>query len=71
MIFHPQETGPPRPSLTPRVSIPVPLITREVGAGQLVKGLADLLGIPQCGGCEERQGVMDRALGFRPVEWRD
>lgn len=59
-----------------RVSIPVPLLGQEVGAGQLVHGITNWLGIKQCGGCERREAELNRALRFRPmtgiaVRWDD
>jgi hypothetical protein len=88
-LSHPQQpaapagvgTGPyppvPGTQTTPaRVSIPVPLLGREVGAGQLVHSLTDWLGIKQCGGCAKREDQLDTWLRLRPmtgvtVRWDD
>ena len=86
-LTHPQQvatdaagTGPhpplPVPQTPARVSIPVPLLGREVGAGQLVHRLTDWLGIEQCGGCAAREEQLDRVVRFRPmtgvtVRWDD
>lgn len=48
-----------------KVVIPVPL-DKQVGAGDLVKKVADALKIPHCGRCAERRRRLNRALAFGP-----
>lgn len=44
---------------------PVPNVKPKMaGAGDLVKRVTDALGIPQCGGCVERQAALNKLLPF-------
>jgi hypothetical protein len=52
-----QPAPPPQP---PRPNTPAPV----VGAGDLVKRATDALGIPQCGGCAQRQALLNRLFPF-------
>ena len=50
------------------MEIKVPLLKREVGAGDLVKTAAQAVGIRQSGGCgcKKRQAALNGALKFVP-----
>ena len=48
-------------------SIPLPFLRQSIGSGDMVKRMTDTLHIRQCGGCEQRQQNMNRALQFRPM----
>jgi hypothetical protein len=46
-----------------RLVIPVPL-EKQVGMGDLVKKVADLLGAKPCGPCEARRRRLNQAVAF-------
>jgi hypothetical protein len=47
----------------PKVVVPLP-IKGQVGAGDVVKKVADVLGIKPCTPCEERRKRLNRVLAF-------
>lgn len=53
-----------------RYRIPVPGVQQPVGSGDLVKRIANFLGLGKkpCGGCEQRQARMNAHLYFGPPD---
>lgn len=55
----------------PPSQIRVPFDMEPVGLGDLIKRLTDFLHIPQCGGCRQRQQLLNERVVFTPVQWED
>ncbi len=48
----------------PRVRVPVPGMQRQVGLGDVVAGVTRAVGVQPCGGCKQRQAMLNRLLAF-------
>jgi hypothetical protein len=72
MMFDPHTAGEQEGASRP-FTIPLPFLRESIGSGDMVKSLTDALSIRQCGGCEQRQEAMNRAVQFRPLRslWED
>ena len=38
---------------------------KSKGAGDTIKKIMDKLGIPQCGGCKQRQEILNRLIPYK------
>ena len=54
-----------------RLRVPVPGVQQPVGSGDVLKRLAELLGVKKpCQGCNERQRYMNQQVQFVPPRHR-
>lgn len=44
----------------------VPFLNQTVGLGDVIHGITQAAGVPQCEECKERQARLNQALQFRP-----
>ena len=48
------------------VRIPVPGLTREIGAGDVVREATHAMGVEPCSPCERRRRALNRRIVFAP-----
>jgi hypothetical protein len=55
-----------KPNADRVMEIPIPGLQSYMGLGDAIKRFTDVLRIPQCGGCQERQQRLNQKVVFRP-----
>jgi len=50
------------------IELSIPKLKTPIGLGDLIKGATKVIGIKPCGGCKQRQEMLNRAVKLVPRE---
>ncbi len=67
---HLGDRGQERPSVRHTVPLPSFVTSESIGLGTALKRITTAVGVPPCGGCNQRAEALDHFLAFSPRNQR-